>query len=65
MIQPLSSHNPLLQANQLSSLGGSEKPGEAENDGDGDTGGAGGAAVQSAAMSNLPSYLGAKINTLA
>lgn len=65
MIQPLSSHNGLLQAAQLSTLGGAEKPGEAEHDGDSDD--ANGAAMKSVAMSNmsLPGYLGAKINTLA
>ena len=65
MIQPLSNHSGLLQAAQLSTLGGAEKPGEAENDGDSDD--AKGAAMKSVAMSNmnLPGYLGAKINTLA
>ncbi len=67
MIQPLSNHSGLLQAAQLSTLGGAEKPGEAEHDGDSDDGGGNGAAMKSVAMSNmnLPGYLGAKINTLA
>lgn len=64
MIQPLSQHVGLFQAGQMSQLGGSEKPGEAEHDGDGDM--AKGAAATSATMSStLPSHLGAKINTLA
>ncbi len=65
MIQPLSSHVGLLQSSQLSNLGGAEKPGEAEHDGDSDDGGASGAAVGLATMSNLPGYLGTKINALA
>jgi hypothetical protein len=65
MIQPLSSHVGLLQPGNMSSLGGTEKPGEAENDGDGDTGRARGATVKSVGTSNLSSFLGAKINTLA
>lgn len=64
MIQPLSMHSGILQANQLSSLGGGEKPGEMEHDGDGD-GGAGGAIANPAATNNLPSFLGTKVNTLA
>jgi len=65
MIQSLSGHVGLFQPGHISSLGGTEKPGEAENDGDGDTGGAKGSAVKSAGTSNLSSFLGAKVNTLA
>ena len=63
MIQPLSNHVGPLQANPMSSLGGAEKAGEAEHDGDSDNGGASGPAVKSAAMSNLSSFMGTKINT--
>ncbi|HUX20832.1 MAG TPA: hypothetical protein VMW69_06305 [Spirochaetia bacterium] len=65
MIQPLSNHVGLLQSSQLSSLGGAEKPGEAEHDGDSDDGGAGGSAVKATAMSPLSSFMGTKVNTLA
>ena len=67
MIQPLSNHVGLLQSSQMSSLGGAEKPGEAEHDGDSDDGaGARGSAVQAATnQSTLSSFMGTKVNTLA
>jgi hypothetical protein len=67
MIQPLSGNAGLLQS-ASTQLGGSERIGEAEHDGDSDDAGAGSsqaAAMKPGAAASLPSYLGNVVDTQA
>jgi hypothetical protein len=65
MIQSLSSNANLLHATQMANARMSERPGEAEHDGDSDD--AAGAIRNSggAGANKLPGYLGTMINTTA
>ena len=65
MIQSLSSNLNLLHTTQMSSASMTERPGEAEHDGDADDGAAAVQNTSAAGTNNLPGYLGTRINTLA
>jgi len=65
MIQHLSSPATLLHATQMAHARMSERPGEAEHDGDSDDAARSVRNAGATRMNNLPGYLGTMINTTA